>query len=136
MAKKVAQSVIARPAAVLQPYDITLIRRRLQLHALEFRVAKLLKKLNEKLGPHIEAELHIDGPDCTKTVVEVGAAPSLVEVGRTDRTQILYRKILEKHVAPDVVAEDAKDPDFTTTSSSYRAKLLGKELSIESLLNS
>lgn len=136
MGKKtaVAETAVARDAKVLAPYDVTLIKRMGQLKVLKDRVEKLLTKLHEKLDPNIDSELQVDGPDCTKATVNVGT--QIVEVGRTDRTTLLYKKVAEKELTDACLDKYRADPDFTATSAAYRGKLLGKGQTVEQLLKS
>lgn len=130
---KAAESAIARPAKYLQSYDVTMIRRKLQLKAFKSRVESLLEKLEGKLNPHVEAELQGQSPTCTKLVVEVGKA--VVEIGRTDRTSPQYKKILDQFADEAEIDVFRNNPDYVTASSQYRTKLMGNSYTVDQLLH-
>lgn len=127
---------VARPAAKLRPYEVTLIKRRALLKALDSRIFKLIKRIDEKLNPYIDAELSEEGAD--KATVSVHK--TVVEVQRFARFSPAYKEIVEEFLDEDKVQElldmvkDDGTPAYKTASKTYKSKLVGDQTTVDHLL--
>jgi hypothetical protein len=130
--KSDSEKAIGREAVILTATDHSQIRRRGQLRALKSRVEYLIERLDEKLNPKIDAELSIDGPDCTKANVLIGL--NLVELAKTKRNTPLYKDIAAAYISIENLAKAIADEKYLSKSTTYRTKLLGRVSPIGSLL--
>jgi len=128
MARK-EDTMVARPAQVLTPYSLALIRRQALLKAHMERLDLLNKAIKAKLDAMCEAELAIDGAKMALVDVRGNA----IRVSATDRAMPAYKNIALDLIGGDEDALKEKTqernaagrPKFLTPFTVYAAKLLG-----------
>jgi hypothetical protein len=125
-------STLAVPAArILRPYETGLIRRKGILKAAIARLAKLEKRVNEKLYPKIDAELRAQREDMKATVA---VNTVVVEVKRVEQPRAQWQEIAKDALSENVLDGYLANPDFQSSSTSYFAKLVGRNTTFEQLL--